>query len=429
MQALIEQPAVEIDRAALIREEVERVEAIYKSGSTPMALAPNFASVQDFVEYVFDKHEGMIRQWGGWHFLAVGAPRKRVSAATIRATWREAEQWARGAVYRDQNKKMPRLRRFVPFATRIWEKADMEYEFAPGCVFKLRKGSVTSRTVLRDVERVYGQNTVMWYTWSRFFERMGQHWAGVGDPASLPSLMLTCAPSVFLELGHLGESSCYSNQGQHRQAKLNLAQFPNSFVGLAFKTKAQRDEMLALKLGKEPERVITAEDEKKLTEYVKAGYTRANAELLLFGRPQKGWDKHRQNIAKLVAGRFWGVFGGPGALVTNFYRIQWETYSDQIMDTISRQMGAVVKDTMVKDTPARIGADDGFRIILKDHPMALFHGGPIEGLGAHPRWVFIDMKGRILAPLGEDDAVVQALRLVTGDVVAPGHKLFKRPGG
>jgi hypothetical protein len=426
MQALIVQPQIEIDPAALIREEVEKVEAIYATGSRPLSFKTKFASTQEFVEYIYERHEGMVRQWGGWRTYTAPVARKRVPAAVVREVWKEAEKWAVRQVH--DKKEYPRLRRFAPFATKTWDKDDAEIPFGD-LTFRFRRGQVISRVILPAISAQYGNSSRIYYTWNRFLERLGQHWAGLGSADDMPSVVLTCAPSAFLEIGHYGESTCWSNGGQMGHSKLNLAQFPGSFVGLVFKTARQRNTLLSINPLEIKEPELTAEQKKAIKQYMDVyNYNEDRAYNYVMGPRRKPWDVYRDKVQGTVSGRFWGVMGGPGAYVSNFYRIQWETYKDQILDLFSRLTGAPLTATMVTDNnQARIGAADGFRIIKHEHPLALFHGGPIEALGAKPfpRWAFIDPKGMLLAPNGEHEAVVEALRLVTKDVVAPGHKLIK----
>jgi hypothetical protein len=370
----VERQPPPFDRDALVKAEVERVNRFMKDTGARRSVNPEYASVEAFVLAAFEAHLPLIEKWHGWTFEPRPDKTDRVHTNTVRAAWTPVADF-------------PPVEKFVAFCSKAWVGGDEEVEYARGLTVKVRNGQILSRVILRDVVKRYGKDTPYSKAWEKFFERLGHAWAG--DKAIPSAISLTCAPSSFLALGHVGENSCYANGGQFYLSKYNLPLMRNSIVGF----------------------VHTDDEQRKKAWTYQPGLSR-----VAYG--DKTFTHH-------TVGRFWGFALDTGALITNRYRFEWNTYMGAITEAFRQHYGKAVAESEVPDYPERHGDRDDYRKIREDHPLADLHGGPSNPRKQTKRYIFIDLHGRLLAVDNKREALLADLREMA-DYTLKNVKMFSR---
>lgn len=169
--------------------------------------------------------------------------------------------------------------------------------------------------------------------WQMYFTKLGDLWAALTES----KLEISAAPVSFLRLGHMGENSCYRTGGGYETSKFHLAQLPGSFVGLLYKRPTSL----------EPD------------------------------------------------GRFWGVAGEDGAIVTNHYRFAWRAYQSSIRHALEKEFGG-------KLSVRKIGRDSG----------------PLGRL--HAYWAYVNAGPKILTlPKKKEEVLEQVTSRIDQFLQAP----------
>ncbi len=310
---LAEPPRRVVDIAALVAEESERLEKLYRQPTFLQAMRPKW-EIEDYLHRVLELHAPIVERWGAWRWHsgpleAVGLDERELPVIFDKVIseflekglelmqWEsaEAEAWCR---YR--NCHFPRpvptvdLFRSREFKSNIPALKEAVYDYASLQRVKVRVGQAVSRAILAELNKLYkvkdNEKAALYLAmWNRLFERLGQSWAG-GKPLGIT---LTIAPCDILRFGHLGETSCYTTGHTREHSKLNLTLVPNSF-GMFFYRDLEAEPPLPTALR-----------------------------------------------AAAPSGRAWGVaeFALGGAVLTNTYLENWDTVAPSVLRALHESLG------------------------------------------------------------------------------------------
>jgi hypothetical protein len=228
-------------RAALVAEEVARVDAFFKAN--PRAKMHPFDTTTDYVEAVYDAHKTLIERWGGWRRTGEPPAEQPLVVLTdedLRNILYKvhdefyavfADRWS----YSRSTKPSQIANNLTLYRSKLFdpqgEARDMEYLQGKTC--KIRKGQSVAKAVLRAVTVDYPDNPALHRAMARLFELLGQSWAGGTDTVTI----LTCAPSSFLKMGHYGcdGGSCFKTGGVSERTKVNTSLLSDSVVVLFYR--------------------------------------------------------------------------------------------------------------------------------------------------------------------------------------------------
>jgi hypothetical protein len=254
------------DHEALIDAETKRLEKYFVESD---ARCRPKMEVRDFVAFTLRRHIALVRNWGNWSKSMDAPPSVRPSEEIVEVVEALVDKWRRGV--KQKTRELPPLPflgyedideerynvdeatetqnltalycqtfgchfplpiRLSPLlAARTYSGEDGELLYASSCSVKIRKGQAVSKAVLADVRKRFKAHEQYVSFWEALFEALGVTWAS-GKPAKF---VLSCAPSDFVKLGTLGEDSCYREGGEYEQAKLHIAQIPNSVCLLVYR--------------------------------------------------------------------------------------------------------------------------------------------------------------------------------------------------
>jgi hypothetical protein len=246
-------PVVEraVDLDALVAQELESLHKFYAEHDQARSLPHED---EWFVRKCLQRHLPLIRSWGSWRFdtpltdvfIDPETIAEEISAVT--------ERWRDGAVlnkrsyppipfrkHRGEHERMycdtfgchvpAPLPSAALWSERTSQDDDDDAPFAYGFSTKLRRGQSITKAVLNTVRKQYKGNETYIAFWEGVMEAIGIQYA----TAKPYRIVLSTAPSDFMQLGLLGETSCYTTGGEWERAKIHLSAIPNSVVMLIYR--------------------------------------------------------------------------------------------------------------------------------------------------------------------------------------------------
>lgn len=246
-------------RARLVEEEMDRLISYYRA--YPDAMRPTQLSLEEWVETVVQSHEQLLARWGAWYWqskqhtgpqaadtedvadIVVKTAHEFENGGTITVKGtteylpplrfsKRRELWGSDAEENLIDPDPPRVDN--QFTQRLAQSTGDLY-FTPYEYVHVRKGQSIAKAVLKRLREEPNRFPPTYYAmWARIFDRLGELWAR----REKLNMVLTCAPSVWMQLGSLGESSCYRCGAEQEHSKLNLSVVSNSVVALVYREKS-----------------------------------------------------------------------------------------------------------------------------------------------------------------------------------------------
>jgi hypothetical protein len=253
-------PDVAVDTDGLITEELERLRAFYDLHDHARPIPIN---ERDYVAKCLQRHLPLIRQWKNWRFTQPLETTFVDTQDVINTMSEVTERWRKGAQLKNRSFPPLPLRYMrneyealycelfgchlpepmldpVLWANRVADRnwpdpniGDHEdgAQFATGAYAKIRKGQVISKAILAAIRKRYKSHEAYVAFWEAIMEAIGIHYAS----AKGYRIVLSTAPSDFMQLGLIGESSCYTTGGEWEKSKTHLPTVPNSVVVMIYR--------------------------------------------------------------------------------------------------------------------------------------------------------------------------------------------------